>query len=104
MASTSPPERLRAWIEARNRFQLSHAHVQMARELGLKTDKLGKLDNHHHELWKAPLSEFIEELYLKGFGRRRPDEIVSLEERARLDVQKEAARREARRIKLEQES
>ncbi len=37
------------WIEARNRFHLSQAQVQMARELGMNPKKLGKLDNDHQE-------------------------------------------------------
>ncbi len=41
--------------------------------------KLGGLANHDQERWKAPLPEFIEDLYLKRFGRERPDEVVSIE-------------------------
>lgn len=44
------------------RHRLSDTHVQMARELGLNPDKLGKIDNHRQEPWKAPLPEFIEEI------------------------------------------
>ena len=90
------PQRLRGWVEARGRFRLSHAHVQMARELGMNPATLGKIDNHDQEPWKLPLPEFIEELYLKRFDRRRPDTVVSVEQRARLDAQKKAARREAK--------
>jgi hypothetical protein len=43
---------LQEWIEARKRFHLSHAHVQMGRELGLNPRKLGKIDNHDQERWK----------------------------------------------------
>jgi len=34
-----------AWIDARKRHHLSHAHAQMARELGMNPKKLGKIDN-----------------------------------------------------------
>jgi hypothetical protein len=61
-----------AWIEARRRHRLSHAHVQMARELGLNPKKLGGIDNHRQEPWKVPLHQFIEQLYLERFGRERP--------------------------------
>jgi len=37
------PAKLRPWFEARRRFRLSHATVQMARELGLNPKKFGKL-------------------------------------------------------------
>jgi hypothetical protein len=66
----------------------------MARELGLNPRKLGKLDNHDQEPWKLPLPAFIQSLYQKRFGKDRPDEVHSIEERARLLEQKNAARRE----------
>ena len=40
------PTNLQPWIEAQRKFHLSHAQVQMARELGMNSKKLGKLDNH----------------------------------------------------------
>ena len=90
------PPKLQAWIQARKRHRLSHAHVQMARELGMNPKKLGSIDNHRQEPWKAPLPEFIEQLYLKRFGRERPEVVVSIEERARKLEQKKAAKAERR--------
>ena len=90
-------QKLQEWIEVRRRHHLSHAHVQMARELGLPPTKMGSLDNHGLEGWKLPLPAFIEHLYLKRFGIACPDVIESVEEQIRLAVQKKAARREARR-------
>jgi hypothetical protein len=55
----------------------------MARELGMNPRKLGKLDNHKQEPWKAPLPQFIEHIYEKRFGRTRPERIVPVEEYAR---------------------
>ena len=66
------PPQVRAWVEARKRHRLSHAQVQIARELGLNPGKLGKISNHRQEPWKAPLPQFIEHLYLKRFGREQP--------------------------------
>ena len=77
------PPRLQAWVDARKRHRLSHAHVQMARELGLNPAKLGKLDNHRQEPWKARLPQFIEDLYAKRFGRERPDVVKTIEKIAR---------------------
>jgi hypothetical protein len=74
------PEKYRVWIEARQKHHLSHTHVQMARELGLNPKKLGKIGNSRQEPWKAPLPDFIEELYFKRFGKTRPDKVVSIEE------------------------
>ena len=71
----------------------------MARELGMNPKKLGKLDNHDQEPWKLPLPAFIEHLYFQRFGRERPDIVRSIEERVRLDEQKKAARREAKRLR-----
>jgi hypothetical protein len=73
----------------------------MAREMGMNPKKLGKIDNHRQEPWKAPLPEFIEHLYCKSFGKDRPDFVLSIEERARKDEQKKAARREAKRLRRE---
>ena len=91
------PDKLQAWIEARRRHGLSHAQVQMARELGMNPNKFGKLDNADQEPWKLPLPAFIENLYRKRFNKDRPDVVLSIEERARLEEQKKAARREAQR-------
>jgi hypothetical protein len=71
----------------------------MARELGMNPKKLGKLDNRDQEPWKLPLPAFNEHLYFKRFGRERPDIVRSIEERVRLDEQKKAARREAKRLR-----
>jgi hypothetical protein len=69
----------------------------MARELGMNPKKLGTLDNHDQEPWKAPLPQFIDHLYLKTFGRERPEVVMSVEERARAQEAKRAARKEAKR-------
>jgi len=47
VTKTRKPNRtIQAWIDARQRHHLSHAQVQMARELGMNPAKLGKLDSH----------------------------------------------------------
>jgi hypothetical protein len=53
-------------------FHLSHAHIQMARELELNSKKFGRLTNTKQEPWKLPLPEFIEELYFKHSRRADP--------------------------------
>lgn len=98
------PQTLQPWINARKRHRLSDAHVQMARELGMNPKRLGKLDNHHQELWKLPLCAFIEELYARRFGKRRPDVVASIEERARRIDQKRATRTATRRLRRESTS
>jgi hypothetical protein len=93
-------DKLRKWIQARNRHHLNHAQVQMARELGLNPERLGKLDNHDQEPWKEPLPRFIECLYLERFGRREPPEVLSIEDRDRRQRKKKEAKREAKRNRL----
>jgi histone acetyltransferase (RNA polymerase elongator complex component) len=88
---------LQVWMEERMRHHLTHAQVQMARELGMNPQKLGKLDNHKQERWKAPLPEFIERLYFKRFGKTQPDRIISLE-RAKEIEQKRHEKREHKRL------
>jgi hypothetical protein len=88
-----PNQEMQPWIDARKRYHLSHAQVQMARELGMNPMKLGKLDNHEQELWKMPLRAYIEHLYLKRFGKPSPDNT----ERLRLAQEKKEARRASKR-------
>lgn len=99
MSGLRIPQHLQDWIDARRRHRLSHAHVQMARELGMNPKKLGKIDNHHQEPWKLPLPEFLEHLYEKSFGKTRPDIVVPIEEIARRQEKKKAAKREAKRLR-----
>jgi hypothetical protein len=80
MAGVSIPPKMQAWVAARRKHKLSHAHVMMARELGMNPKKLGGLDNHRQESWKMPLPEFIEYLYRKTFGRSLPDRVMAIEE------------------------
>src|ERR1700674_4650895 len=89
------PSKLQPWFEARQRFRLSHAHIQMARDLGLNPRKFGSLANEQQEPWKRPLTEFIAHCYCKRFGRTTPENVQSLE-----DVVKRAeARRSERRAR-----
>jgi hypothetical protein len=77
---TRIPTKLKPWFEARRRFKLSHAHTQMARELGMNPRKLGSLAGGGQEPWKLPLPEFIVECYRKSFSRSEPEHVRSLEE------------------------
>lgn len=82
------PNKLKPWIAARKKYRLSHAQVQMARQLGLNPKKFGGLANHKQESWKIPLPEYIEHIYHKKFGKTlsgvvKPLEIVDAEKRER---------------------
>jgi hypothetical protein len=90
------PQELQRWIDACKRFHLSHAHVQMARELGMNPRKLGSLANHDQEPWKAPLPVFIERLYQRRFRKAKPDRVLSIEDRVG-EIAAKKAKRRARR-------
>src|SRR5271165_2209821 len=89
------PTKLKPWFEARRRFKLSHAHTQMARELGMNPRKLGSLANEGQEPWKLPLPEFIVKCYRRRFGRSQPEQVRSLEE----VVQAEEKRRKEKQVR-----
>ena len=94
------------WIVAQKKHRLSDTHVQMARELGLNPDKLGKIDNHRQESWKAPLPEFIEEIFYERFGKERPDIVKPLKRMLREQEIKDKEKKkekEKRRKEHEQE-
>ena len=97
------PQDLAIWIEVRKRYRLSHAHIQMARELGMNPKKMGKIANSNQELWKMPLPEFIEYLYFKRFGRYRPENVRSIKElvKDRSKKKEERKKRKAEKRKKE---
>jgi len=102
MRKQEPNPKLQAWTDARRRHRLTHAQVQMARELGMSPKNLTGLDNHAQEPWKVPPRRFIESLYFERFGKERPDTVLSIEQRQRQSEQKAAARRERKKQVREQ--
>src|SRR5271166_5501778 len=97
---TRIPTKLQPWFEARRRFKLSHAHTQMARELGMNPRKLGSLANERLEPWKLPLPEFIAQCYRKRFGRSRPEHARSLEEVVQAEERRRKEKKERRAEKM----
>lgn len=91
------------WVDARKRFHLSHAHVQMARELGMNPKKLGGKANHNQEPWKVPLPQFIEDLYHKRFDKRRPDSVRSVEQMVQDKKRKKAEQKARKQEDLERQ-
>ena len=91
---------LEKWMVAQKRHHLSDKQVQMARELGLNPDKLGKIDNPKPEVWKTPLPQFIESIYFKRFKRENPETVKPLKQiMAEMEVKKkqQKAKKEERR-------
>jgi len=97
MSRKRVPDHLQIWVDARKKFHLSHAQIQMARELGLNPKRLGKIANQDQEPWKMPLPQFIGQLYRKRFGRDCPAVVMSIEEKAEMERRKKLARREKKR-------
>jgi len=91
-------EKYQRWIDARKRFHLSHAHIQMARELGMNPKKFGSLANSRQEPWKLPLPDFIEELYFKHFKKNQPDNVLSIEQMVK-DYKRKKEERRVRKLK-----
>ena len=96
MAKKKLPAKHLPWIEARKRFRLSDAQIQMARELGLNPKKFGSLANTKQEPWKLPLPQYIEELYLERFNKSRPGNVRSVEKIVK-DVGRNREARKARK-------
>jgi hypothetical protein len=94
--------KLEKWRVAQQRHRLSDKQVQMARELGLNPDKLGKIDNHKQETWKVPLPQYIEELYFKRFKKTNPVIVKSIKEKvADEKVKKEQQKNKKRKEKTD---
>lgn len=90
--------KIEKWVVAQKKHRLSDKHVEMARQLGLNPDKLGKIDNHKQESWKTPLPQFIEEIYFKRFKREEPETVRSLKEIIASDkLKKEQKKKEKER-------
>jgi transcriptional regulator with XRE-family HTH domain len=96
------PDRLQVWMDARKKFHLSQAQIEMAREIGLNPKKLGKLANHRQEPWKMPLPQFIEYLYHKRYGRDLPTAVTSVEEKFEMEHRKKLAKRARKQTPGEQ--
>lgn len=96
---------LEKWLVAQKRHRLSDKQVQMARELGLNPDKLGKIDNHRQEPWKTPLPQFIEHVYFKRFKREEPETVKPLKQVMKeMEVKKKLQKKKKEERKKQQET
>ena len=95
------PPKVQPWFDARRTLGLSHASIQMARELGMDPKKLRRLVPARGEQWKTPLPEFIAHCYEKAHGRSIPEKIRSLEQIIEYEEKRKEARRERKAIMKE---
>ena len=61
-----------AWAEAKRRCRLSAEDVRMAKELGFKPKSLMKNIPSPSQKWKAPVRDWVRDLYEKKIGSRKP--------------------------------
>ena len=73
----------REWVEARQRYNLSHAQVQMGRELEIIPRSLAKVT-------EGTVAESIAQLYLERFGRAEPEVVTTIENRAKQEQRENA--------------
>ena len=93
MTKKKVPDKLQIWIDARKKYHLSHVQIQMARELGMNPKSFGKLANHRQAKWKLPMPQFIEELYFKRFRKAKPEQVTSIEDKAKAIQRKKEDRK-----------
>jgi hypothetical protein len=89
------PEKLKQWIDARTQYKLTHAHIEMARELGMDPKKFEGIVKHIREHASQELAEFIEVSYKERFGKAEPDDHRSIEQK----IKAEAAEKEQKRMR-----
>jgi hypothetical protein len=69
MSQAKKLKNLALWAEAKQKCPLTQAEIEMAQALGLNPKKL--IANHtscKQEQWKAPVGEWIRDIYEKRFG------------------------------------
>lgn len=91
------PHKFMPWINVRKKFNLSHTHIQMARELGMDPKRIRQPANPDpKQPGRLPLTKYIEKLYVERFDRTQPDDIRSMEELAAEHLARRAAKKAAR--------
>jgi hypothetical protein len=88
------PNEFLPWIEARKRHHLSHAAIQMARELGMNPKKFGKIDNQRGEVEGAAARFHLDPLFQafrQGTAGRDPDDRRNRRGKAREEAGAEGA-------------
>jgi hypothetical protein len=79
------PEKLKLWIDARSRYKLNHAQIEMARELGMDPNKFEGIAAYILEHGNKPLAAFIEDSYRERFGKNEPEDRRSIEQKLKAE-------------------
>jgi hypothetical protein len=86
------PEQIAASTRRMRQHKVAPTDLDLSHPIDLVVLSVSKIDNHKQEPWKLPLPQFIEELYLKRFGKTALDAMMSIEERAHIEQQKKEGR------------
>ena len=66
----NPDKKNERWREAKDRCRLSEETVKMAKEMGLNPLSLIKNIPSKSQQWKAPIEEWVREMYEKRNAKR----------------------------------
>ena len=80
------------WAEAKKRCRLNLEDIRMAKELGLNPRKLMRNNPSPQEPWKAPVREWIRDLYRRRHPQAAKGRIRNSGDRSRNDGNAEALR------------
>ena len=90
---------LQEWAKAKRLHELSDAQVQLARELRMNPKRLHDRAGGAKGATNVPLSQLIEDLYLKRLKKALPDAVVPLRQLLRETRARERAEAKERRRK-----
>jgi len=65
-------KKLAQWKDAQLRCKLSHEAVKLAKEMGLNPLNLIKNIPNKSEQWKAPVDEWVRDMYEKRIAKNSP--------------------------------
>ncbi len=99
------PNKFKPWIAVRKKFNLSHAHIQMARELGMDLKRIRQpAKPDMNEPGRLPLNKYIEKLYLERFDKTEPDVVTTMEELAAEHLVRRETKKRAKENSSESDS
>lgn len=65
------------WAKAKKKCRLNVATIQMAKEMGLNPKSLIKNIPSKSQQWKAPVQEWVQDMYEDRFGENKLEKIIN---------------------------
>lgn len=59
------------WTKAKKRCRLNVATIEMSKEMGLNPKSLIKNIPSKSQQWKAPVSQWVQDMYAKRYGEEK---------------------------------